>query len=76
MVRSLLQSGILRALPDRHEQCIRVGEIFKRLGVASPTASQRASLSRSLKRLADNGLAQRYYPHLCLPGNGDLWTKA
>ena len=75
MDNSLLQAGILLALPAEPDQPIAVAEIFKRLGVARPSASQRASLSRSLARLAHRGVVVRYYPQRCTQGNGYLWGK-
>jgi hypothetical protein len=53
---SHFQAAILAVLPNRTEQAIPPREIFQRLGVERPTASQRASLSRSLSRLAACGL--------------------
>ena len=53
---SRFQSAILAVLPNRNEEAIPPREVFQRLGVERPTTSQRASLSRSLSRLASRGL--------------------
>lgn len=53
---SRFQAAILAVLPNRNEEAIQPREIFQRLGVEQPTRSQRASLSRSLSRLAARGL--------------------
>jgi hypothetical protein len=74
MDNSHLQDGLLAALPSAHEKPIAAAEI---LGVDSPSSvSQRASLSRSLARLADRGLVNRYHPEIYLHGRGYLWAKA
>jgi hypothetical protein len=54
--RPHFQVAILAVLPNRNEEAIPPREIFRRLGVERPTPSQRASLSRSLSRLAALGL--------------------
>jgi hypothetical protein len=54
--RPYFQAAILAVLPNRNEEAIPPREIFWRLGVERPTPSQRASLSRSLSRLAASGL--------------------
>jgi transposase-like protein len=53
---SRFQAEILAVLPSNNEDAIPPREIFQRLGVEHPTASQRSSLSRSLSRLAAQGL--------------------
>jgi hypothetical protein len=75
MTNSLLQDGILSILPSRFEQAIGVGEIFKRLGVERPTASQRASLSRSLERLRQRNFIAPFEPETYRRGRGYLWRK-
>jgi hypothetical protein len=39
-----------------------------------PSASERASLSRALRRLEDRGLLDRAYGGLCRPGNAPAFT--
>jgi len=52
---SHLQIAILAVLPSGSEEAIPPREIFRRLDIERPTPSQRASLSRSLSRLAAQG---------------------
>jgi hypothetical protein len=47
---------ILGVLPSDDEEAIPPHEIFQRLGIDRPTRAQRALLSRSLSRLAAQGL--------------------
>ena len=71
---SPLQAAVLAALP-RREQPIKIAEIFARLGVTRPTASQRAAMSRSLVRLAARGLVEQWVAQRVLPGHGSRWRK-
>lgn len=57
---SPFQVAILAVLPNRSEEAIPPQEILRRLGIERPTPSQRASLSRSLSRLAARGLVVRF----------------
>jgi molybdopterin biosynthesis enzyme MoaB len=75
MANSLLQDGILLVLPSRFEQAIGAAEIFKRLGVEHASASQRASVSRSLAHLRDRKLIVAYEPGVYRQGRGYLWRK-
>jgi predicted transcriptional regulator len=76
MVRSSMQSEILAALPQHNEKPIPAEEIFKRLGMERPTLSQRASLSRSLARLAEEGIVTRHQTKVARQGHGYLYSKA
>lgn len=76
MTESNEQKAILGVLPQSHERPITVAEIFKRLGVTKPTASQRASMSRSLTRLSAKALVGRYVPGRYRPGKGCFWARA
>jgi len=73
---SNLQLAILDALPDRAGMAITVAGIFERLGVREPTNVQSTSLSRSLARVAYQGLALRWNSQRFPRGKGYLWTKA
>jgi len=53
---SHFQIAILAVLPSGNEEAIPPREVFRRLDIERPTPSQRASLSRSLSRLAAQGL--------------------
>jgi hypothetical protein len=76
MAQSLLQGGILAALPPRNEKPIPPSELFKRLGVNLPTPSQRASLSRSLARLTKSGDVLCYETEVYRQGKGFLYSRS
>jgi transcriptional regulator with XRE-family HTH domain len=71
-----VQASILKVLPTRNRRPIPSSIVFERLGVQRPTRAQRASLSRSLARLAERGSAQRWSPDAYLCGGGYLWSRA
>jgi transcriptional regulator with XRE-family HTH domain len=70
------QDAILEALPARDGDPIPTSAVFERLGIQQPTNVQRASMSRSLARLAERGFAQRWTPDAFRPGMGYLWSRA
>jgi DNA-binding transcriptional regulator YiaG len=72
---SEIQVTILKALPGRDALPIPVAVIFERLGIHQPLHVHRASVSRSLARLAARGLAQRLNPEICRQGKGFLWRR-
>jgi len=76
MVRSLLQFNVLKVLPRQDEPPINPREIFRRLNIDKPTASQRTSLSRSLSRLNREGLVERWSAGCALVGNGWRYRRA
>jgi DNA-binding XRE family transcriptional regulator len=63
-------------LPKPTSAPVTAREIFTRLGISSPTPAQRASLWRSLARLAKRGRATRFDHPRTLPGWGYLWRAA
>ena len=76
---SAFQSAILMVLPrDNGSNALNPTEILKRLGVEKPTMAQRVSMSRSLARLHDRGLVNKYYPGRQLQGHayGGSYAKA
>jgi hypothetical protein len=77
---SPLQESILEALKLLNtkgaEFIFATGEIMKCVGLIEPTLAERAAASRSLARLADRGLIERYEAVKARPGNGSLWRIA
>jgi hypothetical protein len=69
---SPLQERILAALPLSPDQTIPTSVILRRIGIERPTGSDRAAVSRSLSRLWDRGLVQRWNPKPRRQGNGSL----
>jgi predicted transcriptional regulator len=72
---SPLQERILAALPSP-EATISTAKIMERIGISNPSNSDRATLSRSLARLAERGLVLRWRPEVSRPGRGNLWSRA
>jgi DNA-binding MarR family transcriptional regulator len=56
---SISQRFLLEALASAGQRWLRPKAIFDRLGISNPSRSQRASLSRALRRLVDRGLMER-----------------
>jgi hypothetical protein len=72
---NLLPRTVLATLPTRHEAPIPPQDIFRRLGVKSPSASQRRSLSLALERLETLELAERWNGWQGRRGKGYLWRR-
>lgn len=68
------RDAILAILPSFADRGIYPVEIFKRLGIDRPTASQRASLSRSLRRLWSRDLIQLWKAQCYMVGKGVAWS--
>ena len=66
---------VLAALPARDDAPIPAQDIFKRLGVESPSASQRGSLFRALERLEKLELAERWSSWRGQRAKGYLWRR-
>ena len=56
---SINRRFLLNAFLSAGEKWLRPKAIFERLGMGNPSISQRASLSRALRRLVDRGLVER-----------------
>lgn len=67
-----MQKGILETL-QAEGRPVAASVILARLTPLPPTASQRASLSKSLRRLEDRGAVVSYYPEVQRPGRGLLY---
>jgi hypothetical protein len=72
---SLPSQTVLAALPSRNEAPIPSQDILKRLGVESPSASQRGSLSRALERLETLELVERWNSWRGRRATGYLWRR-
>lgn len=70
---SRLQKGILQALASE-ERPVAASTILARLSDLPPSPSQRASLSKALKRLVSRGMVVSYHPEIMRPGKGYLYA--
>jgi DNA-binding MarR family transcriptional regulator len=73
---SPLQERILAALPLSPEATIPTAKIMEGIGISNPSNADRATVSRSLARLAERGLVLRWHPAVRRPGRGNLWSRA